>query len=72
MISCPIDGGFLVIDDLKFEVGDLVTTILGNYGVIVGFGKHSRYESDSSFYYYVLIDEVIQHYLPMALIKINK
>ena len=67
----PVDSPFLVIDEFRFEIGDLVTTVLGKYGIIVGSGKHAKYNTDNSFYYYVLVEGNVQHFLPFALIKIK-
>ena len=61
-----------VLNAFKFEVGDLVKTILGEYGIITGYGKHTKYKADETEYYYVLINEHIHYYLPFALIKVKK
>jgi len=61
-----------VLGDMKFEIGDLVTTILGEYGIIVAIGEHVTYKSDETEYYHVLIEDHIYCYLPFALIKIEK
>ena len=58
------------IEDLK--VGDLVTTIMGKYGVILGFGKHPDFQKYKTKYYYVLIENEIYHYLPHSIIKQSK
>ena len=63
---------FLVLGDFEFKTGDLVMTVLGDYGIVVGFGKHMKYGIDDSEYYYVLINNHVQYYLPFALIKIKK
>ncbi len=69
---------YFIRDDLilkdhkpKFFIGDLVTTILGEYGIIVKIGEHNVYRSDNTEYYHVLICNHIQCYLPFALIKIK-
>jgi hypothetical protein len=37
-------GQIFTLDHLKFEIGELVTTnIMGEYGIIVGFGRHIKY-----------------------------
>ncbi len=71
MISYPIDYGYVIIDEFKFNVGDLVSTILGEYGIIIKIGKHKKYNIDKTDYYHVLIDDHVHCYLPFALIKIN-
>lgn len=71
MITYPIDGGYLIIDEFKFKVGDLVTTILGDYGIIVKIGKHNKYDIDRTDYYHVLIEEHVRCFMPFALIKIK-
>ena len=71
MIKFPIDHGFVLIDEFEFKVGDLVSTILGDYGIIVKIGKHAKYNADKTEYYHVLIDEHIRYFVPFALIKIK-
>ncbi len=71
MITYPIDNGYLIIDEFKFQVGDLVTTILGEYGVIIKIGKHDKFETDKTDYYHVLIEGYVKCYMPFALIKIK-
>jgi len=71
MISYPIDGGYVIIDEFKFKIGDLVSTILGEYGIVIKIGKHSKYDIDKTDYYHVLIEDHIQCFLPFALIKIK-
>ena len=56
----------------KLQIGDLVSTVLGEYGIIVDIGEHTRYKSDNTEYYHVLIGQHIYFYLPFALIKIKK
>ena len=68
----PIPPTHLVIDEFKFQIGDLVTTILGDYGIIVKIGKHSKYDIDKTDYYHVLIDDHVRCFMPFALIKIKK
>ena len=63
---------FLVLGEFKLKAGDLVMTVLGDYGIVVGFGKHNKYNIDDSEYYYVLINNHVQCYLPFALIKMKK
>ena len=72
MIEYPVDCGYLVIDEFQFEVGDLVTTILGDYGIIIKIGKHSMHNIDKTDYCHVLIGGYIRCYMPFALIKIKK
>ena len=60
-----------VLDYLLFSVGDLVTTVLGDYGIILKYGKHAKYPTDGVEYYHVLIKNEIHCYLPYALIKIE-
>ena len=61
-----------ILGDIKFEIGDLVTTILGEYGIIIGIGEHIVHKSDETEYYHVLIEDHIYCYLPFALIKVEK
>ena len=56
----------------NLEVGDLVTTVLGEYGVIVGFGKHPESESDKTEYCYILMNEHVYHYLTASVRKVKK
>lgn len=72
MITYPLPMEMLTIDAFKFSVGDLVTTIMGDYGVIVKIGKHDRHPTDQTHYYHVLIDDNVYCYLGIALIKIKK
>ena len=72
MITYPLDIEMLTIEDFTFNVGDLVTTILGEYGVVIKIGKHDLYPTDKSEYYHVLINGYIYCYLSFALIKIKK
>jgi hypothetical protein len=71
MTSYPISGGYVIIDEFKFKIGDLVSTILGEFGIIIKIGKHEKYRIDDTNYYHVLIDDRIQCFLPFALIKIK-
>ena len=52
-----------------FQVGDLVVTWMGEYGVILGYG--SLFDFDSTFYYKILIDNDVYNYIAEALEKIN-
>ncbi len=61
-----------ILDYLIFDIGDLVTTILGEYGIIVNIGEHTMYKTDKTQYYHVLIENHIHCYLPFALIKVKK
>lgn len=72
MILYPTSYDYLIIDEFRFNVGDLVSTVLGEYGIVLGYGKHKVHPSDHSEYYYVLIKDSIHYYLPCALIKIQK
>ena len=56
----------------KFKVGDLVTTLLQEYGIIVGFGKHPDHEKDNTEYCYVLIDNQVYNYLASSIKKVEK
>ena len=55
-----------------YEIGELVETIMGQYGIIIGFGPHEIYYSDKSNYYKVLIDGYIYHYIASGLRKVAK
>jgi hypothetical protein len=63
----------LILDDQrpKFLIGDLVTTVLGEYGIIIDIGEHNVYKSDSTEYYHVLICNYVQCYLSFALMKVK-
>tara|TARA_B100000963_G_scaffold361811_1_gene399888 strand:+ start:4243 stop:4461 length:219 start_codon:yes stop_codon:yes gene_type:complete len=66
-------GQVFTLDHLKFNIGELVITVMGKYGVIVGYGRHIKYpESDNCNYYHVLIDGNISCYLPYSLEKVEK
>ena len=68
-----IIGEAFTLEHLRFKIGELVTTIMGDYGVVVGFGKHSKYsESDNCDYYHVLINGEVSCYLPFSLQKVEK
>ena len=54
------------------ELGDLVQTILGEYGVVIGHGPHAIFYQDKSNYFRVLIRGHIYHYVSGYLKKINK
>ncbi len=71
MITYPLPSEMLVIDTFKFRVGELVTTILGEYGVVIKIGKHDKYGTDKTVYYHVLIGGYVKCYMPFALIKIK-
>ena len=43
-----IKGDYILDGSSKFKVGDLVTTLLQEYGIIVGFGRHPDYENDNT------------------------
>ena len=60
------------IKDEVIELGDLVQTILGEYGVVVGHGPHSIFYKDKSNYFKVLIKGYVYHYVSGSLKKINK
>lgn len=72
MIVYPFDTNLLTIDDFIFDVGDLVTTVLGEYGIIVKIGQHYEHITDKTQYYHVLIGDSVYCYLGFALIKIKK
>ena len=72
MIDWAFDPSNFILGDIRFKIGDLVTTILGDYGIIVGFGRHKIYNMDETDYYHVLIEDHVHFYLPFALIKIKK
>ena len=72
MIYTDLVHEHLIIDSLKLEIGDLVMTILGDYGVVVGYGKHPANSSDKTDYYRILIDDNIYHYLSHALMRVEK
>tara|TARA_R110000824_G_scaffold28264_14_gene95253 strand:- start:5189 stop:5467 length:279 start_codon:yes stop_codon:yes gene_type:complete len=58
-----------------FDDGDLVTTLLGEIGIIIGYGTHPDgvpSEYDQSAYYKVLINNNVYNYLPAALEKVKK
>lgn len=61
----------LILDCFKLKVGDLVTTILGEFGIVLGFGNNSVCKTDKTEYYFVLVDGYVRNYLPHALIKIK-
>jgi hypothetical protein len=54
-----------------FKIGDLVVTIMEEYGIIVGFGRHPDYSKDETEYCYILIDNIIYNYLTVTLKKAN-
>ena len=72
MITYPLPSEMLTINAFKFSVGDLVTTIMGDYGIVVKIGQHHKHPTDKTDYYHVLIDGNIYCYLAIALIKIKK
>lgn len=58
-----------------FDNGDLVTTLLGEIGIIIGYGTHPDGvppEYNQSAYYKVLINNNVYNYLPTALKKVKK
>ena len=61
-----------ILEEQKLNIGDLVTTILGDYGIVINIGEHNLYKSDNTEYYHVLIEGHIHCYLSFALIKIKK
>ena len=68
-----IDG---VFERRKFNEGDLVTTITGDYGIVIGSGASEDLKKslgrDNDNYYKVLIEDQIYHYLSYTLIKVKK
>ena len=72
MITYPLPSEMLTINAFKFSVGDLVATIMGDYGVVVKIGQHDKFPTDKTEYYHVLIGDNIYCYLAFALIKIKK
>ena len=63
---------FKTIKDEVIELGDLVQTVLGEYGVVVGLGPHSIFYNDKSNYFKVLIKGYVYHYISGSLRKVNK
>ena len=63
---------YILEDPLQLKVGDLVTTILEEYGVVLGFGKHPDYKNDETEYCYLLIGNQIYNYLSCAIKKVEK
>ena len=72
MISVNYPVEYLILDHFKFKIGELVTTVMGEYGIVLGYGKHDIYPSDESEYYHVLINDQVFYYLPFALLKVKK
>tara|TARA_Y100000592_G_C5396438_1_gene280871 strand:+ start:504 stop:725 length:222 start_codon:yes stop_codon:yes gene_type:complete len=72
MITYPLPSEMLTINAFKFNVGELVITVLGEYGVVVKVGQHDKYPTDRTDYYHVLIGDHIYCYLAFALIKVKK
>ncbi len=72
MITYPLPSEMLTIDAFKFSVGDLVITVLGEYGIVTKIGQHEKYPTDRTEYYHVLIGDHIYYYLAFALIKVKK
>jgi|TARA_R110000824_G_scaffold352095_1_gene539161 hypothetical protein len=63
----------LVVHGLQeIYLGDLVTTILEEYGIIVGFGKHPEYDLDQTEYCYVLIGSRVYNYMTESIKKVIK
>ena len=63
------------VHEQSFKEGDLVSTLLGEYGIIIGQGPPAdlkKVVGDSDVYYKVLIDGRISHYLSHGLKKIIK
>ena len=60
----------------RFEIGDLVSTILGEHGVIVAYGPHTDHHNfskhDKTNYYQVLIEGNVRHYISASLRKYKK
>ena len=46
-------------------------TILQEYGIIVGFGKHPDHDKDETEYCYVLIENNIYNYLTNTIKKVK-
>ena len=59
----------------ELNVGDLVSTLLGEIGIILGFGSHpdwSRFDGlGQTKYYKVLINGSVYHYISGAIRKIT-
>ncbi len=72
MITYPINSDLLIIENFIFNVGELVSTVLGDYGIVVKIGQHREYPTDKVDYYHVLINGDVYCYLAFALIKIKK
>ncbi len=60
------------IENEIIELGDLVQTILGEYGVVIGCGPHTIFYKDKSNYFRVLIKDQVYHYVSGSLKKVNK
>jgi hypothetical protein len=71
MTSQHYQRNILTLNNKEFNVGDLVTTILGDYGIIISIGEHNTHRANNTEYYHVLIDTYVQCYLPFALIKVK-
>ena len=56
----------------KLKVGDLVTTLLQEYGVVIGFGKHPDHKHDKTEYCYLLIENQVYNYLSYTVKKVKK
>jgi len=72
MITYPLPSEMLTIDAFRFSVGDLVVTVLGEYGIVTKIGQHNQHPTDKTEYYHVLINDHVYCYLAFALIKIKK
>ena len=73
MIDNNYFGEVLVVQGLQdISLGDLVTTILEEYGIIVGFGKHPEYDLDQTEYCYVLIGSRVYNYMTESIKKVIK
>ena len=68
----PILGCYLPPTKEVFNIGDLVETLLGEYGVVIGYGPHTIYYKDESNYYKVLIDGHVYHYISSGIKKVEK
>ena len=62
-----------IVDELQcFKVGDLVVTLMGEYGIVVGQGKHDVFYQDRSNYLKVLINGNVYNYIAGSLKLIKK
>jgi hypothetical protein len=72
MIQISLLEEDLLIDGWKFSIGELVMTLLGEYGVIIGIGRHPDHKTDRTEYYKILINGYTYHYLSCGLTRIKK